>query len=512
MRQPVEVVPVRPSVKTGITNNELVELFMRSTKLSRTALASYTSAIRDYLRFMKHPDGREIPAAEWTKESIWAHLHFVEANYCASFRTVPTRPLHIVCRQKVFREILHAEEATKICATCTSFKRPMIAHRVNGLSKFFKFLARVGAIKHNIMQDVVADFWEENPLAGGDEEKRRNPTIDEMIRLVNGTLRPMTRTFYATSAKWWYRPNEMFLLDRYASFGVKPPVGVPTPPGFEEGFPKYPHLKGFDEGGDLVYLPKKPGIPDKRQGNRWSVIDADTRPIIEQYFAWWERTVKRDSQGRPTTTALWLSERGAASQQLIMYRSMFHLDTLRLGLVTPAEKDNPRRVWTAHCQRHFGEKILEMHNVPDNWCNLFRGDKLKDARGHYFKPGPDEVREKYHEWVPILGFQALPTTTGFAPRTPTEIHRETLEQEMVRAHVQIRRTVQAASTRIYAPEGIVIVPRRIVAAYLYALRLHHPETEIQIEVDQSGNPGREFPKHEIIALCEKALAMLAPQA
>ena len=52
--------------------------------------------------------------------------------------------------------------------------------------------------------------------------------------------------------------------------------------------------------GDLVYLPRKPaGDPDKRQGNRWSVIDAELRPIVERYFVWWGRVVVCEARESP---------------------------------------------------------------------------------------------------------------------------------------------------------------------------------------------------------------------
>lgn len=515
LRQRVEVVAVRPSVRPTMTNLELLENFVRTSKLSKSALAGYKCSIRDFILYMRQADGREVPAREWTKDAVWAHLHFVEANYCAHFRAVPRVPGTVICRLKMWKGLKEAAEASQDhCLSCPSFKRPMITHRVNALSKFFKHLARVGAIPVNFMADVVSDYWEENPIRGDDEEKRRNPTVDEMLKLVNGTLRPQSRAFYATSAKWWFRPNEMFLVDRYASFGIAPPEAVRTPEGFEDGFPRHQHIESFDAGGDMVYLPKKPGRPDKRQGNRWSVIDAELRPILEQHFAWWERTVKRDAEGRPKTTSMWINERGDPLDQGVMYRNLFHDDCLRLGLVTKEELANPRRVWTAHCQRHFGEKLLEMHNVPDNWCNHFRGDKLKDARGHYFKPKPEEVRKKYHELVPIIGFQALPEMARWGASKANEIgvHRETLLDEIRRAHGQIRRLVHAASVKISWDDGSVIVPRRIVAAYLFALKVHKPGTEFRIEVDRNGTNGREFEKDALVTLCDEALAMIRASA
>lgn len=168
LRQRVEIVPVRPGVRPGITNEELFSGFMRSTKLSQGALNSYGASIKDFMRFMTREDGREIPVRDWTKDAIWAHLHFVEANYCASFQSVPFKEDHAICKQRVWIGGLPVATAAQVhCKECPKFKRPMVQHRVNALSKFFKYLARVGAIPHNIMSDVVTDWWEENTAQSG---------------------------------------------------------------------------------------------------------------------------------------------------------------------------------------------------------------------------------------------------------------------------------------------------------------------------------------------------------
>lgn len=287
------------------------------------------------------------------------------------------------------------------------------------------------------------------------------------------------------------------------------PAGVLTPEGFEDGFPRHPELKSFDEGGDMVYLPKKPGRPDKRQGNRWLVIDAELRPILEQYFAWWERAVRRDKDGRPKTTSLWLSERGGPLRQDLMHRTLFSADAIRLGLMRPDDKDDIRRAWTAHCQRHFGEKLLEMHNVPDVWCNHFRGDKLRDARGHYYKPAPLEVRKKYHEWVPRIGFAPLPEGAGlYTGRTEAESHAGTLRAELGRIAVMSRRLVQAASCRIIGGGEEILVPRRIVAAMLFALRIERPDVEWTLVVDFEGAKAREFDKSILSETCRRGMRAL----
>lgn len=219
----------------------------------------------------------------------------------------------------------------------------------------------------------------------------------------------MRRFFYAASAKWWLRPNEMLMLDRYAS------LGIPTrdrPAGFDNGFPANPGLKPYDKGRDLAYLPESKGALDKRKGNRWAVIDHELRPILDAALEWWDRTVECDENRRPVTTQLVLNMAGRALDQHRMYDAYFYQDCERLGLMQPGDRQRPLRRWTAHCQRHFGEKLLEMHNVPDNWCNHFRGDRLHDARGHYFQPTPEQVREKYHELVPRIGFDPAPRRTA----------------------------------------------------------------------------------------------------
>ena len=56
--------------------------------------------------------------------------------------------------------------------------------------------------------------------------------------------------FYACSAKWYFRPNEMLRLDRYASFGLPMPEAHRLPPGFEGAFQAHPEVASFDQGGD----------------------------------------------------------------------------------------------------------------------------------------------------------------------------------------------------------------------------------------------------------------------
>lgn len=495
-----------------MTNLELLETFRRTAELSEDCLTNYTGSLKDAIAYFRKPDGRELPLREWTKDGMWKYLLYVRSNYCASFRTAPYRPQDAVCRQRVWVGMLPAADALKgPCVGCEKFKKPSVGHRVNALSTFFRYLARIGAVPVNFMADVAREYWEENPNED-DEEKRRNPTVEEMVRLVNGTAHPMKRAFYAASAKWWFRPNEMLALDRFASFGVKPPEGVPTPPGYEDAFRKYPDVPGFDQGGDMVYVPKKKGKRDKRKGNRWMVVDRELRPILEQYLAYWERTVKRDAQGRPKTTKLWITTRGTPLTKAQLERTMFEADCLRLGLMQEGDKQDPLRSWTAHCQRHFGEKVLELHDVPGDWCHHFRGDRTGGARKSYYRPTPEQVQQKYHQWVPMFGFSPLPDAPAVAGRgeSEAETHRRILKAEAERARRMKRGQIKTPCVFIRGEGREWIVPRRMAAAFLYGLRAQHPGKDFTLR-PETGQPrgGRNVPKACIAELCDAGLRMLA---
>lgn len=94
LRQRVEVVPVRTSVKADVTNEELVSSFLRAIdgKVAATTRATYGFSIRDAMRYFRTPEGAEVPVRSWSKQEVWAYFHFIEANYCASFASAHFKP------------------------------------------------------------------------------------------------------------------------------------------------------------------------------------------------------------------------------------------------------------------------------------------------------------------------------------------------------------------------------------------------------------------------------------
>lgn len=503
LRRRAETVIVRSTLSESLTNAEILDAFERGQKgkIADKTIEQYGAIIRDTLAYVRAPAGGELPLSLWTKETIWEYVHHVEANYCRFFRAQSEGIFAegAFCRKKQWTGHIPLQTALATCASCPLFEssQESVARRLHALNRFFKFLARSGVVQVNFVRDVVSEYYADMKQAPR-YEKRRNPTVEEMQRLVNETLHPRNRAFYATSAKWWFRPNEMMMLDRYASF------------------------PDFDKGGDLVVLPATKGILDKRKGNRVSVIDSELRPILEHYFHWWERHVQRRPDGRPKHTKMWITARGAPLElDRGFYEVMFYPDCIRLGLMTEADREDPLRRWTAHCQRHFGEKLLMMNNCPDTWSKHFRGDVVKDARGHYFVPTPDQIREKYLEWAPKVGFTALAASPAameviYSPDRERAVHREVFEKGIERCLKWKRPTEPFRCQRIIRldsegreQEQVALVPHTYVASYLYALRRARPSERFEPRPDDDAPYyGRNFHSSKMVRMFREAQAWI----
>lgn len=386
LRQRADSVSARITLSSDLSNQDLLAHFQRSLKgkLSQHTIDHYLGYLRDIAAYLR-VDGREISFSKMTKSLVWEYIHHAQANYCRYFRLSGLDHVDgVYCSKKVWRGVRPPAEVASKCATCPLFESSQVGvgKRIEALSKFFQYLSRVEVVESNFVRDIVSEY-RGDCREEGRREKRRNPSVEEVVRLVNGTHHPRNRAFYACNVKWWFRINEMFMLDRYESF------------------------PNFTDGGDLVVLPRTKGVLDKRKGNRVSVIDAELRPILKTYFDWWDRNVRRDAQGRPYTTRLWLNFRGTALNEESVTTRMIYADCERLGLMQPGDRDDPLKRWTVHCNRHFGEKLLAMADCPETWRKHFRGDVVKDAMGQYFVPTPEQVREKYLQWVPKLGL--MPT-------------------------------------------------------------------------------------------------------
>ncbi len=478
-RQRLQIVPVEIASTPTRTNAELVKEWERSYegKIANTTVRQYLGVIKDIVAYMKDDKDREIPVARWTKAQVWGYLRFVEANYCAQFKGIVFDLEGARCLSNVWvGRLPHAEATATHCADCPLFKRMPLKPRLNALCKFYRFLARIGAVPVNFMGDIRSEVAEDKDVEETGE-RRRNPPPEEVRLLVNRTLHVRNRALYAVGAKWWARINEILRLDRYASFGLVHPKGLLTPPGFARGFAMHPEAKSFEEGGDVVYIPERitpagKRLPDKRCGNRWCVVDAELRPILEQYLAWWELHVERDANGTPTHSCLWIGDRGRPLRLKPLYEEIMYPDLERLGLMAPGDRHDPLRRWTYHCFRHFGQRLNQNHKVPDLWNHHFRGDVLGDARDHYSDPPPLEVREAYLSMIPLLGFTALPQ----APQL--EAQGDDPDRTLIRLFRHSvatgRETWQQVSPALVAGEETLFVPRKYAATVLRLLQAMEP--------------------------------------
>lgn len=529
-------VPVRPSVVVQATNDELAASYFQTLKLADATCESYHSHVRNAIRYFQTPEGAEIPVSKWTKAEVWAYVHFAERSFCANFRQLTfARPLRAGCDLKVWEGYKPAEEAARDnCAECPLFRgsRDGVRKRLQALSNWFSHLANYDVIPFNFIPDILKKWRQETHLEEETGERKRNPTMQEMARLVNETPHPARRAFVACSAKWGCRPNEMLRLDRYASFGLALPEGVEPSRGFAAsfrlGFPQNPQTRSFEQGGQVVYLPERYNdqgekLPDKRKGNRWLVVDAELRPILEQYLAWWDRNVKRDPlTGCPLTTALWLQDDGApetlndkGAPRGGFNERWFYRDAERLGLMLEGDREDPLRRWAGHCQRHFFEQVCEMREVPSDWCNHFRGDKFKDSRNRYFLPKPEQVQEKYLRWIPTYGFKALPGAPrvrgGVTARSETQTHRSILQQEILKL-----RSIKSgyawltmARLHVEGEEAAWVVPQRVAGSVRYALRVALPNRAVRVVPSGAERSGCNA--EELAQRLERALAFLGQE-
>ncbi len=418
LRTRAPVAPVAARAPKPKTNAELFEDFLAYLpgRLATTTAESYRNYVRDALAYFHTETGEEIPVREWTKDLVWAYLHHVEQNYCRKLNSFTSKEgTRVVCLNNVWIGHKAPEDGLELCRTCPLFERPTIEKRIHALNRWMGYLASLGYVPVNFIRDVLAENTQATPRHARTSkgEKKRNPTVAETVRLVNGTTHPMKRFVYAANLKWGTRPNEMMALDRFASFGLPTPEGCAEPPGFETAFRYHPEAKGFGLGGRLAYIPDHKGALDKRQGNRWLVVDDELKPLLLAAFEWWERKVKRHPDGRPVHTRLVINDKGRplANEKIERINSSwFYADAERLGLMVPGDREKPLRRLSFGTGRHGFEALVQELELAQDWQNHMRGDKLHDARGHYYVPTPLDMERKYLKHIPTLGFSPIPTT------------------------------------------------------------------------------------------------------
>lgn len=70
-RQRVQTASVRVTFSMDATNADLLAQFERTSvgKIAAATIQHYSASLKDIMRYLRNPDGTEIPARRWTKQT-----------------------------------------------------------------------------------------------------------------------------------------------------------------------------------------------------------------------------------------------------------------------------------------------------------------------------------------------------------------------------------------------------------------------------------------------------------
>jgi hypothetical protein len=112
--------------------------------------------------------------------------------------------------------------------------------------------------------------------------------------------------------------------------------------------------------------------------------------MLDQYLIWRERKVCRDSDGKPTSDKLVITNTGKPWGKNGFqgnFRIMMHKDCIRLGLMTGQEKTREEMINTT-CFRAFASTAALDRGANSAQVQVLRGDKAQGTVGVYDDPRP----------------------------------------------------------------------------------------------------------------------------
>jgi len=145
-----------------VSNEELVSSFLRvEGKVAAKTRENYAYSVRDVVRYFRRADGRRFPRASGRSRTCGL-LPLRGGELLREARGgALSEQEGVVSAAHTNRAESAADAARENCQGCAFFKRPTIMHRLNALSKFYKYLARLGVVEHNFLADVVSEYYEE---------------------------------------------------------------------------------------------------------------------------------------------------------------------------------------------------------------------------------------------------------------------------------------------------------------------------------------------------------------
>lgn len=343
------------------TNAEIVEAWLTVSK-ARYAPESLINNHYHLLNFQEVLDQNGILATDMEPEDVWIYVDRF-AQRCGSYTRSPGGDGSMYCRAK--------QDLAGCGFSCPLYEPvgfEVVKKHLEALNSLFRFLARRGHIKHNIVRDVKEQWLEENKHRHR-PKKRRCPKRREVEILVNKTPAPNWKTLYALTAKVGDRRGEVMRL-----------TVEPECLDLDEGWLEVPHAR------------------DKRKGNRRCPLDDETLRLLRWYLEWRDMKVKRDAEGRPVTNKLFISIRGTPLSPRTV-ESQIRRDCERLGINEP-DAPKHKRI-THHCLRHFFSDTLNDNGCPTYWWRVLRGESLKGTtEGSYNHIKDPKLREVYMQYRP----------------------------------------------------------------------------------------------------------------
>lgn len=336
-----------------------------STRYVGHTLDLYSYSIAKFLAYWG-----ERRLAELDEPGVWKWVDVLQTECRHLQRSGLSHNEGFLCHKKVFAraEAPPAACGYQVCKLFQPLHPIAVAGHLKAVASFYSFLQRRGYVAVNPFKAVLQDYAKEYPdrkFMG----KRRQPTLQEVVRLINGTSNPRNKFLYALLAKTGLRISEALALT----------------------------VEDVNLQARTIRVHPHP----KRGGKCVAFVDKELLEIYLRYGEWRELHVKR-TDGKPLTEALIISEStGLALGEGRVNSYIFKNDIERLGLADWAAGKESRI--TPHCLRHFFVGVLLRSGCSEFYIKHLRGDRINDVIGVYHDPTDEELGEQYVRHMPLFG-------------------------------------------------------------------------------------------------------------
>ena len=302
--------------------DRLIEDFLKDCRirgLSPVSITTYTYALRHFSNFLTH---RGIFLSAAGKEEL--------RNYI---------------------EVLREE----------AMSTKTIKNRLSILSSFYEYLVYEAEVTSNPVLPVRKRYlrsYKDN----GPAHERKLISVEDMAKMINGTLDIRNKAIITILAKTGIRRNELISLDisdvNLVEFKIR--------------------LK-----------------PTAKRSNRTLFFDDETAFILRRWLK------VRESMNQQMNPALFLTTEGDRLNRCGVYRLVVKA-AVSVGLHNP-ESDEPEDHFSPHCCRHWFVTHLLRAGMSRDFVKELRGDVRHEAIDIYNHIDLKELKEAYLAAIPQLG-------------------------------------------------------------------------------------------------------------